>query len=312
MLGTRPTLAGARRAALLPLLAGLLVLGLPQRALAQQPGEPPDKIVLSGGALVPEGETVDYLFVASGPAVVEGTVQGTAVVLNGPLTVSGRVQGDAVVLNGPVTVQRRGVIAGDVTSPDPPQVAPGGVIQGETRGVEQQAGRTGLAGSFLGWLALAVSTLLLGLLLLAAAPRAAGQVLDAVRSRPGLAALLGVVAFIGLPLVAVLALLTLVGIPLGLALLGALALIYWIGFTAAAWLLGRTIVKGERTGFLAFLTGWAILALLTLIPVAGAIIAIIAIIMGLGAILVATHRRPPRPSPAYYVPRAGRAPGVAT
>ena len=42
--------------------------------------------------------------------------------------------------------------------------------------------------------------------------------------------------FFGLPLLAILALVTLVGIPLGLGLLAALGLLYAIGYSASAWI----------------------------------------------------------------------------
>jgi hypothetical protein len=45
------------------------------------------------------------------------------------------------------------------------------------------------------------------------------------------------------PLLAIIALVTVVGIPLGLGLLAALLLIYALGYSAAAWILGRSLVR---------------------------------------------------------------------
>ena len=59
---------------------------------------------------------------------------------------------------------------------------------------------------------------------------------------------MGLAVFFGVPAAAVLALITLVGIPLGIALLLALLPLYAIGYTTSAWLLGRAIVRRPEAG----------------------------------------------------------------
>jgi hypothetical protein len=78
---------------------------------------------------------------------------------------------------------------------------------------------------------------------------------------------LGLLLCFGLPVLAMLALVTVVGIPLGIGLLAALLLIYALGYSAAAWVLGRSVVRGRTGWAVAFLAGWAILRLLALIPI---------------------------------------------
>jgi hypothetical protein len=65
---------------------------------------------------------------------------------------------------------------------------------------------------------------------------------------------------------------TIVGIPLGLGVLAALALIYTLGHSATAWILGRRILRPRTPWVLAFLLGWAILRVLALIPIVGGLI----------------------------------------
>jgi hypothetical protein len=133
-----------------------------------------------------------------------------------------------------------------------------------------------------------VSTLVLGLVLGLLAPRAASAVDDAAHAT-GPVILWGLVLVIGLPIVAILAMVTLVGLPLGLALLLALALIYGIGYTAGAWIIGRRIMS-RASPIIAFLVGWGILRVLALVPFLGGLAWLVAVVVGLGAILVAVRR----------------------
>jgi hypothetical protein len=100
----------------------------------------------------------------------------------------------------------------------------------------------------------------------------------------------GLLAFFGLPILAVIALVTIVGIPLGLGVLAALGLIYALGYSATAWILGRRIVRQPTGWVLAFLAGWAILRLVALVPILGGRVWFAAVVFGLGALLVAVWR----------------------
>jgi hypothetical protein len=106
---------------------------------------------------------------------------------------------------------------------------------------------------------------------------------------------------------------TILALPLGLGVLLALALVYGIGYTTAAWLLGRA-VAGRAQPFLAFLAGWGILRVVALVPVLGGLVWCAAVVVGLGAIVVAAYRaRAPlapaaRPADAYPAPPPAAAP----
>jgi hypothetical protein len=86
------------------------------------------------------------------------------------------------------------------------------------------------------------------------------------------------------------ALVTIVGIPVGLGLLAALALIYALGYTATAWIIGRRILGAGTAWVLAFLLGWGILRVLALIPAVGGLIWFVAVVFGLGALTVTIWR----------------------
>lgn len=118
----------------------------------------------------------------------------------------------------------------------------------------------------------------------------AAWILEAGRTRVGPAIGWGLLAFFGLPILAIIALLTVVGIPLGLGLLAALGLIYALGYSASAWILGRSILRAPAAWIVAFLVGWGILRVVALVSILGELVWFVAVVFGLGALAVAIWR----------------------
>jgi hypothetical protein len=159
------------------------------------------------------------------------------------------------------------------------------------------------------WLAVSVSTLIVGALLVWLAPGALYAAERAVRERLGATIGWGVAIAIGVPLLAILALVTLVGIPFGIALLLAAIPVLLVAYATGAWLVGRRVLRNRSTSpWVALLAGWGILRLVALIPVAGGLAGLAATVVGLGALTVALWRArradatPARPE----APAAGR------
>jgi hypothetical protein len=90
---------------------------------------------------------------------------------------------------------------------------------------------------------------------------------------------------------AILALVTLVGIPFGIALLLAAIPVLLVAYTTTAWVVGRRVLRDRsQSPWAALLAGWGILRLLALIPVAGGLVGLVATVVGLGALTVALWR----------------------
>jgi hypothetical protein len=75
-----------------------------------------------------------------------------------------------------------------------------------------------------------------------------------------------------------------------------------LAYTTTTWLVGRRILGPERNRFLAFLVGLVILRLLALVPILGGLVWFLAVVFGLGALVVAAKRahgaaRPPERPP---------------
>jgi hypothetical protein len=256
-------------------------------------GAPRDRIVLSGAVVVRPGELVSDVVIANGPVAVAGRASGDVVALHGRVTITGRVHGDVVALkSNAITVGPRARIGGDlVYRGRRPAVPPGGVA-GDVRklNVGKVAAPFSFAAAGAVWLAVSVSSLVLGLVLLWLAPRAADAVLEASRTGVGPAIGWGFAALIGLPLVAIIAVLTLVGIPLGIGLGLALFPLFALGYTTSAWILGRRLLGPPRGRALAFLAGWGILRLVAIVPALGELAWLAATVFGLGVLAVTTWR----------------------
>jgi hypothetical protein len=262
-------------------------------ALAQEDKSDKDAlVVLTGRATVAEGETVDTVVIFDGPAVVEGTVREGVFAFNGPVTVSGRVGEDVVAFNGQVTLESGAEVGGDVSArkgvDDQGATVGGDVRRNVTRFFDRPFTR--FVGRFVIWLAASVSILLLGVFLILLVPRALDALHDTWRTAIGSSIGWGLLLFIGLPLLAILSLVTLLGIPFGVGLLLALFAVYAIGYTVTTWILGRRLVKPPASRFLAFMAGWAILRLVALVPILAGIAWFVAVIFGLGALLITAWR----------------------
>lgn len=277
--------------------ASLLVLLAPEAAWAQSADpEAPDQIVFTGSVTVPRGQAVGEVVVFSGRVIVQGVVEGDVVVLEGPVSVSGQVNGSVIAADGVVRLGESARVGGDVVSSESIQAAAGAQVRGDASGNVRFSleGPLAALGKLLGPVAIAVSVLCAGLVLLFLAPRAADAVSDALRDAPLASLAWGVLVTITVPVGAITLCILVLTLPLGLTLLLSLGLWWLLGLTWAAWIAGRSLVRRRRGRTLAFLAGWAVVAAVGLVPVLNVAIWILAPVIGIGAMLVAAwHARHP-------------------
>jgi cytoskeletal protein CcmA (bactofilin family) len=278
-------------------ITGLGTVGLsPAAALAQDTPAPgvaaEDQIVFSGTVTVPQGERVGEVVVFSGRVEVHGVVTGDVVVLEGPVTVTGQVNGSVIAADGVIRLAESARVGGDVLAGEPVQIRPGAKVAGDTRGETRFSLEAPLAvlGELLGPIAVSISVLILGLVLVLLTPRGADAVADALGAAPLASLGWGVLVVLSIPITAVALVVSVLGVPLGLALFLSLGLWWLVGLTWAAWCAGRALVHAPRGRVQAFLAGWAILAAVGLVPILNAAAWVLAPVVGVGAMLVAAWR----------------------
>jgi hypothetical protein len=266
------------------------------------------QVVITGQVIVARDERVGNVVILNGDAVINGRVDGSVFAANGDVIVRGTVKDDVHAFNGRVTVEGGARVGGDVTSREKARISPGATVGGDVKSVNSRfsLGWAGAVAAIVLWLAIVLSTLVLGLLLLVIAPRAADAFADAGRTAIGASIGLGVAAAIGLPIIGLALLASVIGLPLGAVLLLALGFLYTLGYVASAYFLGRLILRPPQNRFLAYLVGWGILSVAGVIPVLNVLTFIAATVYGVGMIVVATFRArkgprepaPPGPAPA--------------
>jgi len=259
---------------------------------AAQVREDEDQIVLSGTVEVARGNQVGEVVVLHGSARIDGVALGDVIVLDGGIIIEGQVSGSVIAMDGSVKLGSSAHVGGDVTARGRIAVSEGAVVDGRIRQHAAFTWRTpvSLFGRFATWLAVSVSTLLLGLAIVFVAPRGVEAAFDAVRSAPWFAAAWAAGLGVGIPILAVVAMASLVALPLGLAVVLALALAAFAGYVMAAYALGRLVWTAPDGRVVAFLVGWGALRLVGLIPFVSGVTFVLAAALGLGAAAVATWR----------------------
>ncbi|MGD0114474.1 MAG: hypothetical protein ABSC13_00520 [Dehalococcoidia bacterium] len=250
---------------------------------------------LHGTYTLPPGESVGSVVVIRGDANIAGTVTGRLIVVNGNADIAGSVNGAVTIIRGTVTleggshVDRVTIIRGTVNRQS------GSVVD---HGINRRGFRF-FRGAFfwLLWLGLTLAAVIAGL---AFAAVGGHQLSRAAMLLTGdlPASILGAVAvWIVLPVLSVFALLTVVGIPAGLALLLAvLPLLGLFGYVTAGTRLGAALLSlggGARPvdhPYAATTLGVIVLQAVLLVPVVGWAIAFLAGIWGSGALAAAGWR----------------------
>ena len=276
-----------------------------------------DHVVITGGATVPAGRTAGDVVVVDGTVRIAGHVTGDVISVSGPVRVTGRVDGDLVAVSDRAVLGSTARVGGDLRYGDErPVLARGASVGGKVSNEDWADAASGWGWvSLIGWwLAVSVSTLVVGVLLVVLAPAALHAAERAVRERLGATVAWGLGIAIGVPLLAVLALVTLVGIPFGIAVLLAAIPVLLVAYVTSAWMLGRRVLRNRSTSrWAALFAGWGILRVLALIPVVGALVGLVATVVGLGALAVALWRagrpdapaeRPDAPAPSRPAPAA--------
>jgi cytoskeletal protein CcmA (bactofilin family) len=260
-------------------------------------------VVISGDVVVHRGETVDGVFIASGDATIAGRVDGDVIVLSGDALVSGTIDGDLFTASGTSRLLPSAEVGGDVGYGDEhPQVALDARVHGDVTKQDwpEVGGLFSWIGGILFWLAVSLSTLVLGALALLIAPRAADSLEARSRQRLGPTIAIGVAILIVLPVTAFVAAITLLGIPLAIGIGLSLLPLGAVAYVAAAYALGRRILKPPRERLLSFVVGLAILRLAALVPFLGALVGLAALVFGLGLIgaAIGAARQPADPKSA--------------
>ena len=283
-----------------------------------------DRLVIGQAFVLPEGEEVDgNLVVLGGSATLEegSVVRGDVAIFGGSATVAGTVQGNVAVFGGSITLEDTAVVEGDLAMiGGSVSRSPNAVVSGEVFGggiplpflnrfdrplspehpwppwpaarETQRAGVWGLLGSMVAWqfrtLGTALLLALLGVALVALAPRALGRIASATSRGAFISFGMGLLTLVvGL----LLGLLLLIACCLGLIVWLALGVAWLVGWVAVGLWLGQRLLQAlnvrnaSSIGEVAL--GVFLITVLTQLPACiGFIIGLVLGCMGLGAVVL--------------------------
>jgi hypothetical protein len=254
-----------------------------------------DLVVAGGTVDVGSGGTIGRdLVLAGGTATISAPVTRNVLMNSGTLTLRSDVGGN---LTGRVDHLRLDAakIGGnlDYTSDNQVDLVNGARVAGTT--TQHRPPATNAGSGFLGWLRALIGILALGLIFLFLLPRLSGRSIDTLRAEPWASLGIGAAIVVATPIVAVVVFI--IGLLIGGWWIGLLMIPLWIlvcaiGYVVTSFLVGRLLFAqvgwGSYHDVLALAAGLLVLAILTVIPLLGWLIGLAAVVLGVGALAMAT------------------------
>lgn len=226
---------------------------------------------------------------------LEGAIGGYVLAAGRRVYLNGRIGGDVMIAGENVELGPDAVIEGRLTyranqfvRADSARV--GGAV--EALPVEERADARGI--SWVPLLIWSIGLAVVGALLITVAPARTLQASEMIRARLGTSLGYGLLAVIGIPFISVIALVTLIGIPLGLLLLLAYPILLILGYVQGGIALGDaglrrfhsdTALAERNPRILGALLALVLLALVSLVPFIGVLACLVVLVAGLGALV---------------------------
>lgn len=269
---------------MLAVVAGALV-AFPAAANAQST-DPGDGVLVrvDGDTTIAAGENVGTVVVISGELIMEGTAK-RVVLINGTAAMSGATIGTMVVVHGTVELGEGSVVTGNVWLPDSTMTVDG-TARVEGKVVDDTAGyaRALLILGALFALGVGVLAILSALAFAAIAPGLARKSTMAIREDFSRVVLSGLVLWIAVPAASIFLFVTVIGTPTAVAIWAfVLPAIGFVGYLVSAVLIGQLIVGTDANSahqYRAAGVGALVLVALSLVPVLGGVVGMVAAILG--------------------------------
>jgi cytoskeletal protein CcmA (bactofilin family) len=274
---------------------------------------------VAGGNIIIQGVIEKNLTVAGGNVTLDddATLKGSLVAGSGSITVASPVGKDAwigggsVIINnvingdlhagvGKLTLQEGARINGNLAyaSDEKADIFPGATVSGQTtHSLPEKKTQDTKEEAFLGLSAAAlffklmnmVSMLIVGLLLISLAPAFVKRVGVGITKHPWQSLGIGLAVFFATPVIFVLLLLPVVTIPLALIVLAVFCIVLYVAKLFFIYLLGEKIIatfNKTLPAAVVFIIGLLLFEIVVLIPIAGWIFDMAAVLLGLGSLMI--------------------------
>jgi hypothetical protein len=292
----------------------LSLLILVPAAVAADPWDTDEHFVFTSGGdiTLSADEYADLLVVAGGTATIEGNARAVVVLSGTANFIGGRTE-DVFVVAGHVSLDGGSVVAGNIrTVNSTVDQASGAIVQGRINDGLDIAAGIWLIGPalFIAYMGFVIAAMAAAVALAALASRQVRAAEALISEQPVMTFLAGFGGLFAIIFAAVLAMVTIVGIPLGLGILiGFLPVVAFVGYLVTGIWIGEAIVGRASSGvvrerpYLAAAVGTAALGVIGLIPFAGSLVSLV----GVGAVLMLMGRAVRRPASAQASSGSARA-----
>ncbi len=290
-----------RVAALAGAVAILLAIAAPA-VLAADPAIPrTDRVLMafSGDLEVPAGEVAEAVIVVDGDVTIGGQVRGL-VVVSGDAVLRDATVDSILVVGGSVALEGSTVVLGDIRSLESTVgQSETALVEGDIKGLDAELlmlGAAMLPALFLFAIGLAIASVVAALLVAGLAPRQVRAAERLIVHEPGWTFIVGLLAAIVTPVLAVLAIVTIVGAPLGISVLIAVGpAVAFAGYLVAAIFLGERLLYGGREPsterpYKAAVVGVIVLQVVGFVPGIGGLVTGVASLFGFGAVILLAWR----------------------
>lgn len=231
---------------------------------------------------------------------VDGLVGGDVRAVGRRLTISGEVDGNVDLQGLEIRILPSARIKGNLIyrSPLQAEISSEAQISGDVTFIqsERPEAMMGQAFAVAGtiWLSVVAGLILLGIVLLMVSPTLPFAAAAQIRARPWVSFGLGSAVLFGGPITMTILIITGIGLPLAVVMAGLYVVVLALGLLDFAilvgWTCARRIGRGESTSLLwrivVLAVGLVILSVIALVPGVGALMLIVAFVMGTGAVLL--------------------------
>ena len=256
-------------------------------------------ISIGGDVTLPAGEHADAVIVINGTATILGEAN-SVVAFDGAVRLASGARSEAIFgLRSPVTLGPGSSVTGDVrTLSAAIERDPTATVSGVTGDLTANVAALiiVLAAAFiLIAIGMAVATLVAAVALAGLAARQVRSAEMLISREPGTTFLIGLGGVVLTPVIAILAMATVIGMPLGMGILMVVwPLASFVGYLVAAiwvgdWVLYRAVGDPDQRPYRSAIVGVVILGLVSIVPLLG-IVTAIATMFGFGAIVVLAWR----------------------
>lgn len=236
-------------------------------------------------------------YLTGGSVTVRGAVRGSLLASGGDVTINGPVGRDVEVAAGGLHLGPGAQIAGNLRYKVPKEkvmIDRGARVTGTTTALPVEKG---FHTKSLLWM---LGLVIVGIVLVALFPTFTTGAAETLYQSPGRSAIVGIIWICLVPIAAIIAAVTIIGLPLALLTINIWLMLLFIGDLPVALWIGKRLLRerarpGQSGAVLCVLVGGLVLVVIGLIPLLGGLVLIISAVVGIGAILLRLKGRTVQP-----------------